>query len=255
MRQRIVLSLLSTLLLLPNVLPSGAQTGVGETPNEALTTGKMLVARSTYTQPQDAAGSWAMARNCRTSLNIDAALLSRPTLDTPAEKAMDECCGNEATDAMHSSELSSVLASALPWEPKQTRTHMHACLPLLCSAELAHWSGPPLELLTPDPKLAPVTSIRAPFIAKCQHQSELARGARATIFDAVLNVQSPIRSQPLLLEIKVRSSDDNTFETMLCCPVSNCGKTVDIDSNGPKAVQNVSVRPPRRAASEAASAF
>lgn len=57
MRQRIVLSLLSTLLLLSNVLPSRAQTGVGETPNEALTTGKILVACRAYTQPQDASGS------------------------------------------------------------------------------------------------------------------------------------------------------------------------------------------------------
>ena len=45
---------------------------------------------------------------------------------------------------------------------------------------------------------------------------------------------------PVLLEIKVRSNDDDTFETNLCCALSQCGKTVDIDSEGPKAVQNVS---------------
>ena len=55
----------------------------------------------------------------------------------------------------------------------------------------------------------------------------------------MVNVQSPIRSRPLLLEIKVRSNDDDTFETNLCCALSQCGKTVDIDSDGPKAVQNV----------------
>jgi hypothetical protein len=57
----------------------------------------------------------------------------------------------------------------------------------------------------------------------------------------MLNVQSPIWSRPvLLLEIKVRSNDDDTFETKLCCALTQCGKTVDIDSEGPKAVQNVS---------------
>ena len=44
---------------------------------------------------------------------------------------------------------------------------------------------------------------------------------------------------PVLLEIEVRSNDDDTFETNLCCALSQCGKTVDIDSDGPKAVQNV----------------
>ena len=45
---------------------------------------------------------------------------------------------------------------------------------------------------------------------------------------------------PVLLEIEVRSNDDDTFETNLCCALSQCGETVDIDSDGPKAVQNVS---------------
>ena len=56
----------------------------------------------------------------------------------------------------------------------------------------------------------------------------------------MLNLQSPFWSQPVLLEIKVRSNDDDTFETKLCCALAQCGKTVDIDSDGPKAVQNVS---------------
>ena len=44
----------------------------------------------------------------------------------------------------------------------------------------------------------------------------------------------------LNVEIIVRSNDDDTFETNLCCAFSHCGKTVEIDSDGPKAVQNVS---------------
>lgn len=48
-----------------------------------------------------------------------------------------------------------------------------------------------------------------------------------------------IVSHPVLI-VEVRSIDDDTFETSLCCALSLCGKTVDIDSNGPKAVQNVS---------------
>ena len=45
---------------------------------------------------------------------------------------------------------------------------------------------------------------------------------------------------PVLLEIEVRSNDDDTFETNLCCALGSCGKTVDIDSYGPLAVQKVS---------------
>jgi len=56
----------------------------------------------------------------------------------------------------------------------------------------------------------------------------------------MLNSQNPDWSQPVLLEIRVRSNDDDTFETNLCCALSRCGKIVDIDSDGPKAVQNVS---------------
>jgi len=54
------------------------------------------------------------------------------------------------------------------------------------------------------------------------------------------NLQYLISSEPVLLEIEVRSNDDDTFETNLCCALSRCGKTVDIDSDGPKTVQNVS---------------
>lgn len=45
---------------------------------------------------------------------------------------------------------------------------------------------------------------------------------------------------PVILEIKVRSNGDDTFDTNLCCARSQCGKIVDIDSDGPKAAQNVS---------------
>jgi hypothetical protein len=54
------------------------------------------------------------------------------------------------------------------------------------------------------------------------------------------NMRSHIFGEPVLLEIEVRSNDDDTFETNLCCALRECGKTVDIDSDGPKAVQNVS---------------
>jgi len=54
------------------------------------------------------------------------------------------------------------------------------------------------------------------------------------------NLPSLIWSEPLLLEIEVRSNDDDTFETNLCCALNQCGKTVDIDSHGPEAVQHVS---------------
>ena len=55
-------------------------------------------------------------------------------------------------------------------------------------------------------------------------------------------VQKYILSGPLNLKVDVRPNeeDDDTFETALCCALSRCGKTVDIDSNGPNAVQNVS---------------
>jgi hypothetical protein len=47
--------------------------------------------------------------------------------------------------------------------------------------------------------------------------------------------------EPVHLEIQVRpNDDDDTFETDLCCALSHCGKTVDIDSEGPKAVHHVS---------------
>ena len=54
-----------------------------------------------------------------------------------------------------------------------------------------------------------------------------------TDIDYMLNV-------PVLLAIEVRSNDDDTFETNLCCALGKCGRTVDIHSHGPEAVQNVS---------------
>ena len=54
------------------------------------------------------------------------------------------------------------------------------------------------------------------------------------------NVQRLTPSKPVLLEIEVRSNDDDTFETNLCCALGQCGKTVDIASDGPKGVQRVS---------------
>ena len=44
---------------------------------------------------------------------------------------------------------------------------------------------------------------------------------------------------PLKIEVR-RNDDDDTFETNLCCAVSRCGETVDIDSDGPKTVQHLS---------------
>lgn len=54
------------------------------------------------------------------------------------------------------------------------------------------------------------------------------------------NVPGFISPEPVHLEIEVRRNDDDTFETNLCCALRHCGKTVDIDSFGPKTVQNVS---------------
>ena len=49
------------------------------------------------------------------------------------------------------------------------------------------------------------------------------------------------RPEAVRLRIEVRANQsDATFETDLCCDLSHCGKTVDIDSDGPKTVQNVS---------------
>lgn len=43
------------------------------------------------------------------------------------------------------------------------------------------------------------------------------------------------------LEIEVRpNDDDDTFETNLRCALNQCGKTVNIDSDGPKTVQKIS---------------
>ena len=43
----------------------------------------------------------------------------------------------------------------------------------------------------------------------------------------------------LKIEVK-RNDDDDTFDRNLCCALSQCGETVEIDSAGPKTVQNVS---------------
>jgi hypothetical protein len=46
-------------------------------------------------------------------------------------------------------------------------------------------------------------------------------------------------SKSLPLEVEVRSLDDDTFETNLRCALGQCGRTVEIDSDGPNVVQNV----------------
>ena len=46
-------------------------------------------------------------------------------------------------------------------------------------------------------------------------------------------------SDYLKIEVK-RNDDDDTFDTNFCCVLSQCGETVEIDSAGPKTVQNVS---------------
>ncbi len=56
----------------------------------------------------------------------------------------------------------------------------------------------------------------------------------------MLNARIPSCSQPDLVQVEIMSNDDDTFETKLCCALRRCGQTVDIDSDGPKAVQNVS---------------
>ena len=59
--------------------------------------------------------------------------------------------------------------------------------------------------------------------------------------DRMGNVPSFISQQPIHLKIEVRrNNDDDTFDTSLCCALSQCGETVDIDSDGPETVQNVS---------------
>jgi hypothetical protein len=74
-----------------------------------------------------------------------------------------------------------------------------------------------------------------------KHQeSGVAKGAGAITFDYMQNIRSLISSELVLLEIEVRSNEDDTFETNLRCSLHQCGKTVDIDSDGPKAVQMVS---------------
>ena len=50
----------------------------------------------------------------------------------------------------------------------------------------------------------------------------------------------PIPPERNCLQIEVIPNDDDTFETNLCCALYNCGKTVAIDSDGPKSIQNIS---------------
>lgn len=54
------------------------------------------------------------------------------------------------------------------------------------------------------------------------------------------NAPGRISGDLVLLAIEVRSNEDDTFETNLCCALRQCGKTVDIESDGPTAVQMVS---------------
>jgi len=55
------------------------------------------------------------------------------------------------------------------------------------------------------------------------------------------NVPGLISPESVYLKIEVRrNDDDDTFDTNLCCALSQCGETVEIDSGGPKTVQNVS---------------
>jgi len=55
------------------------------------------------------------------------------------------------------------------------------------------------------------------------------------------NSPSFIPANPTCVEVEVKpNDDDDTFETNLCCALNHCGKTVAIDSDGPKTIQNVS---------------
>jgi hypothetical protein len=55
------------------------------------------------------------------------------------------------------------------------------------------------------------------------------------------NIPSFMRCEPCFLEIEViPNDDDETFETNLHCSRNHCGKTVSIDSDGPKTIQSVS---------------
>lgn len=55
------------------------------------------------------------------------------------------------------------------------------------------------------------------------------------------NSPSSTAWEPTYLEIAVRPNEaDGTFETDLCCARNHCGKTVAIESDGPKTIQNIS---------------
>ena len=55
------------------------------------------------------------------------------------------------------------------------------------------------------------------------------------------NTPSFMPREPSFLEIEVIPNDaDQTFRTNLNCSRNHCGKTVVIDSDGPKTIQNVS---------------
>src|SRR5215469_18678326 len=54
------------------------------------------------------------------------------------------------------------------------------------------------------------------------------------------NVPGFVSPKSVYLKIEVRrNDDDDTFDTNLCCALGQCGKMVEIDSGGPKTVQNV----------------
>ena len=57
----------------------------------------------------------------------------------------------------------------------------------------------------------------------------------------VLNTHSLTPREPTFLRVEVTSNDaDDTFETSVHCSKKDCRRIVDIDSDGPKAIQRVS---------------
>ena len=82
----------------------------------------------------------------------------------------------------------------------------------------------------------------AQMIHFCQASENAGAGkAREDYSEHMGNLLNSTRPEPVCLTIEVRPNDiDATFETDLCCALSHCGKTVDIDSHGPTTVQHVS---------------
>jgi hypothetical protein len=54
------------------------------------------------------------------------------------------------------------------------------------------------------------------------------------------NIPSFMPPEPTHLQIEVKSNNDGTFETNLYCALNGCGKSVTIESDGPKAIQIIS---------------